>query len=67
MCRSWFYKVGNPPFRESGHWRHAVQVANVCSYKLGLKNEFQFLCELGWFLHGQSHIHCKHDNSASLQ
>ena len=19
------------------------------------KNEFQFLCELGWFLHGQSH------------
>ena len=27
---------------ESGHGRHAVQVANVCSYKLGLKNEFQF-------------------------
>ena len=23
---------------ESGHGRHAVQVANVCSYKLGLKN-----------------------------
>ena len=41
---------------ESGHGRHAVQVANVCSYKLGQKNEFQFLCELGWFLHGQSHI-----------
>ena len=38
---------------ESGHGRHAVQVANVCSYKLGY---FQFLCELGWFLHGQSHI-----------
>ena len=27
---------------ESGHLRHAVQVANVCSYKLGLKSEFQF-------------------------
>ena len=27
---------------ESGHGRHAVQVANVCSYKLGLKSEFQF-------------------------
>ena len=27
---------------ESGHGRHAVQVANVYSYKLGLKNEFQF-------------------------
>ena len=37
---------------ESGHGRHAVQVANVCGYK----NEFQFLCELDWFLHGQSHI-----------
>ena len=33
-----------------------MQVANVCSYKLGLKNEFQFSCELGWFLHGQSQI-----------
>ena len=34
-----------------------MQVANVCSYKLKyLKNEFQFLCELGWFLQGQSHI-----------
>ena len=33
-----------------------MQVANVCSYKLGLKNQFQFQCELGWFLHGQSHM-----------
>ena len=41
---------------ESGHGRRAVQVANVCSFLAGLKNEFQFLCELGWFLHGQSHI-----------
>ena len=24
---------------ESGHGRHAVQVANVCSFKLGLKND----------------------------
>ena len=40
---------------ESGHGRHAVQVANVCGYKLGQQNEFQFWCELGWFLHGQSH------------
>ena len=29
------------PF-ESGHGRHAVQVANVCSYKLGLKMNFNF-------------------------
>ena len=41
---------------ESGHRRHAVQVANVCGYKLGYKFEFQFLCELGWFLHGQSQM-----------
>ena len=41
---------------ESGHRRHAVQVANVCSYKLGQKYKFQFWCELGWFLHAQSHI-----------
>ena len=27
---------------ESGHGRHAVQVANVCSYKLGLKMNFNF-------------------------
>ena len=27
---------------ESGHGRHAVLVANVCSYKLGLKNQFPF-------------------------
>ena len=37
---------------ESDHGRHAVQVANVCSYKLGQKMNFIF----GWFLHGQSHI-----------
>ena len=42
---------------ESGHGRHAVQVANMCSYKLSYKSEFQFLCEPGWFLHGQSHIY----------
>ena len=41
---------------ESGHGRHAVQVANVCRLQAGVKNEFQFLCELGWFLHGQSQI-----------
>ena len=41
---------------ESGHGRHAVQVANECSYKLGQKTEFKFLCELGWFLQGQSHL-----------
>ena len=35
---------------ESGHGRHAVQVANVCSYKL----IFQSWCELGWFLHGHA-------------
>ena len=27
---------------ESGHGRHAVQVANVCSYKLGQKMNFNF-------------------------
>ena len=27
---------------EPGHGRHAVQVANVCSYKLGLKMNFNF-------------------------
>ena len=27
---------------KSGHGRHAVQVANVCSYKLGLKINFNF-------------------------
>ena len=37
---------------ESGHGRHAVQVANVCSYKLGQKMNFSF----GWFLHGQSQL-----------
>ena len=48
MCRSWFYKVVNPPPRKADPLSlamgdmHAVQVANVCSYKLGLKNEFQF-------------------------
>ena len=47
---------------ESGHGRHAVQVANVCSYKLGLKNEFQFLCELGWFFYGQLHIVSLHQS-----
>ena len=49
-----FYKAVTPE-KQTNHGRHAVQLANVCSYKLG-KNEFQFLCELGWFLHGQSHI-----------
>ena len=39
-----------------------MQVANVCSYIYisWAKNEFQFLCELGWFLHGQSHNNYKH-------
>ena len=34
---------------ESGHRRHAVWIAIEYSYKLGQKNEFKFLYELGWF------------------
>ena len=41
---------------ESGHRRHAVWIAIEYSYKLGQKNEFKFLCELGWFLQRQSHL-----------
>ena len=42
---------------ESGHGRHAVQVAIEHSYKLGQKmNQIKFWCELGWFLHGQSQM-----------
>ena len=60
MCPSWFYKAVNPPLRkadhfESGHRRNAVWIAIEYSYKLGQKNEFKFLCELGWFSR-QSHI-----------
>ena len=46
------------PF-ESGHRRHAVWIAIEYSYKLGQKNEFKFLCELGWFSQRQSHIAVK--------
>ena len=35
-----------------------MQVANVCSYKLGQTSKFQFWCELGWFLHAQSQMLC---------
>ena len=35
---------------ESGHMRRAVWIA------IGPKNEFKFLCELGWFLQRQSHM-----------
>ena len=31
-------------------------IAIEYSYKLGHKNEFKFLCKLGWFLQRQSHI-----------
>ena len=34
---------------ESGHGRHAVQVANVCSYKLGQKMNFNFGAKLAGF------------------
>ena len=37
---------------ESGHWRHSVWIA----IEYSCKNEFKFLCELGWFLQIQSHI-----------
>ena len=43
---------------ESGHSRHGVWIAIEYSYKLGQKNEFKFLCELGWFLQRQSHMIC---------
>ena len=39
----------------------AVQVANVCSYKLGQKSEFQF--ELGRFFHAQSHMYSQNSNT----
>ena len=39
---------------ESGHGRHAVQVANVCSYKLGQKMNFNFGANLaGFCMHSQ--------------
>ena len=41
---------------ESGHRRHAVWIAIEYSYKLGQKNQFKFLCELGWFSQSQSHM-----------
>ena len=41
---------------ESGHRRHGVWIAIEYSYKLNQKNEFKFLCELGWFLQRQSQI-----------
>ena len=31
-------------------------IAIEYSYKLGQKNEFEFLCELGWFSQRQSHM-----------
>ena len=38
MCRSWFYKAVNPPPRKADQlslaMEHAVQVANVCSYRI---------------------------------
>ena len=40
---------------ESGHRRHGVWIAIEYSYKLGQKNEFKFLCVLGWFSQRQSH------------
>ena len=41
---------------ESDHRRHAVWIAIEYSYKLGQKNQFKILCELGWFSQRQSHI-----------
>ena len=54
MCRSWFYKVVNAPPQisrliESGHGRHAVQIANEYSYKLGQKIKLNFGANLAGF------------------
>ena len=60
MCRSWFYKAVNPPLRKAD--RLSLAIGDVlCGYLLSIaiswaKNEFKFLCELGWFSQRQSHI-----------
>ena len=43
----------------SGHRRGAVWIAIEYSYKLGHKNEFKLLCELGWFLQRSTVIYMK--------
>ena len=42
---------------ESDHRRHAVWIAIEYSYKLGQKNQFKFLCELGWFSQSVTYMH----------
>ena len=42
-------RLNAPPRKaEFGYGRHAMQVANECSYKLGQKMNLNFV---GWFLH----------------
>ena len=60
MCQSWLYKAVNSPLRKADHLSLAiadmVYGAIEYSYKLGQKNEFQFLCVHGRFLQTWSHI-----------
>ena len=50
MCRSWFYKVVTPPPRKV----HQAIGDMLCGWLSSIaiswaKNEFKFLCKLGWF------------------
>ena len=60
MCWSWFYKAVNPLLRKADHLSLAIGDM-VCGQLLSIaiswaKNEFKFLCELGWILQRQSHL-----------
>ena len=53
-CKSTLQKTMATPL-ETGLRKYGVWIAIECSYKLGQKHEFKFLCKLGWFLQRQSH------------